>query len=282
MNNKININLYGGKSIFGGKESPLEASEIYCDKASECSFYKESKCLRCRAMFSPTCKFGKTYTVKGYTSRASKYYAFKSKYTEDECYNKLHYPSELAAKIDDYIYLNLEYTKIRKRTEKDDAWRKDINGYLISESGFLGGDAFIPIKDISNELLHAAFTYSPRAMMGGVIQDYKLKVVPDVLMSLKKCAPQIYNNFISEYSQYDLPPNYIGKYAYINTMVDGSILTDCHGNEFTLINKKLIGENIRSGFIPFNGVMDCSVSVKDTQTYKINDNSQCDDNTKFQ
>ena len=47
---KINVMLYGGKSIFGGKETPIEADEIFCDRASECTFYKENKCLRCRAM----------------------------------------------------------------------------------------------------------------------------------------------------------------------------------------------------------------------------------------
>lgn len=35
--NLIDVYLTGGKSIFGGKESTLEAHEIYCDN---CSLYK--------------------------------------------------------------------------------------------------------------------------------------------------------------------------------------------------------------------------------------------------
>lgn len=76
---KINVNLYGGKGIFGGKESPLEASIIYCDHCNDCSFYRESKCLRVRSFLSPTCKFGRVETIKGYTSRAVKYWDFKKK-----------------------------------------------------------------------------------------------------------------------------------------------------------------------------------------------------------
>jgi hypothetical protein len=279
--NKINVDLYGGKSLFGGKESPLEADEIYCDRADKCSFYADGKCLRCRSFLAPKCKFGSNSVIRGYTSRAAKYYEFKHKYQSDALYNKLNYPSELAAVIDDVLYMNLKYTLVRKRTEKDKAWERDTNGYLISETGFCSGDVFLPMPDVTNELLYAIFSYRPCAMMGGVIQDYQSKVVPDVLMSLKKCATKIYSNFISEYPQYDLKPNYVGKYAYIKTMVDGSILTDCQGNNFTLKGGKLIGKYIKRGFIPFDGVMDCTVSVSDSETYKVNDNSQCNENTKF-
>lgn len=43
---KINVDLYGGKSIFGGRETPLEAEITYCDKYKVCSFYKKGKCFR--------------------------------------------------------------------------------------------------------------------------------------------------------------------------------------------------------------------------------------------
>lgn len=43
--NLIDVYLTGGKSIFGGKESPLEAHEIYCDNCDNCSLYKNKQCL---------------------------------------------------------------------------------------------------------------------------------------------------------------------------------------------------------------------------------------------
>jgi len=278
---KINVNLYGGKSIFGGKETPLEADTIYCDRFDKCSFYADGKCLNCRSPFSPVCKFGKKTTTRGYTSRAAKYYDFKNQYKQDDCYNKLCYPSDLAAKIGDCLFLNLVYVRVDKRTEEDEKWKRDINGYIIENAGFRNGGDFIPISDITNELLYATFNYRPRAIMGGEIKDYQSKVVPDVLVSLKKCAPEIYKNFVAEHPKYDMEPNYVGKYAYIKTMVNGSTLIDCHGNKFILKDGKLVGRNIERGFVPFHGVMDCIVDVSETQTYKIDDNSQCNENTRF-
>jgi hypothetical protein len=281
MPKKINVNLYGGKSIFGGKESPLEADIIYCDKSDKCSFFAKGRCLRCRSFLQPSCKFGIKNTTTGYTSRAKKYHDFRSKYTSDDCYNNLKYPSELVGTVDGYLYLNLKFVMVRKKTEKDDAWRSETNGYIIDSVGFCSGDVWIPKEEATNELLHKILSYHPRAMMGGEISDYQAKVVPDILMGLKKCAPEIYEHLIAEYQQFDVAPNYVGKYAYINTMVDGSILTDCHGDKYTLKDGFLIGKQIKRAFNPFNGVMDCVVKVDDSETYKIDDNSQCDENTKF-
>ena len=53
---KINVQLYGGKGIFGGRETPLEADVIYCGNKDNCSLYKEKKCLLCRSFGGDTCK----------------------------------------------------------------------------------------------------------------------------------------------------------------------------------------------------------------------------------
>ncbi len=281
MMDKINVNLYGGKSLFGGKETPLEADIIYCDKAEECTFYKENKCLRCRSFFGPSCKFGRNEVIKGYTSRAKKYHYFKSQYEHDETYGRLEHPLNLTAVIGDTLYMNLKYVSVRKRKESDKKWEKDLEGYMIGGIG-LTRSAFIPLSDITNTLLYEIFSYEPCAMMGGIITDYQQKVVPDIIQDLKKIAPEIYEHFISEYPQYDIAPNYIGKYAYIKTMVDGSTLIDCHGNSYTLRGGKLYCDNMRKGFVPFNGESaKVEVTVKDNATYKITSNDQCDENTRF-
>lgn len=281
MPKKINVNLYGGKSLFGGKESPLEADEIYCERSEQCSFYKNERCLRCRAFLQPHCKFGRNNVHTGYTSRAAKYHDFKRRYTSDDCYNKLSYPSELAGVVDGYLYLNLKYTLVRKKKEENEAWRKVVNGYVIESAGLCDGSVWIPVEEATNELLCAVLSYHPTAMMGGEISDYQSKVVPDIMMSLKKYAKEIYDRLISEYPKFDIAPNYVGKYAFIKTMVEGSELTDCHGNKFVIKEGKLVGEKIKRGFVPFNGIMDCVVEVDENATYKINSNDQCDENTKF-
>ena len=283
---KINVNLYGGKGIFGGKETPLEADEIYCDMYEQCTFYKEGKCLRCRNFLAPTCKFGKNNVIKGYTSRAMKYYDFKSKYQNDEVYNKLSYPKKLVAVIGDNLYMNLKFTLVRKRKETDEKWKRDVDGYFISEVGFCSGDVFIPLNEVTNDLLYAIFSYNPHAMMGGVIEDYQKKVVPEVLQDLKKAAPDIYNNFILKHPEYNIAPNYIGKKAYINSLKPNTKF-QYNGHEWLYDGEYVSTENFDIGLAsPWwgSGVKrsDIKMKVTDNMLFKINDNSIVDENTRFE
>lgn len=283
---KINVNLYGGKGIFGGRETPLEADEIYCDRFERCTFYKEGKCLRCRSFLSPTCKFGRNNVTKGYTSRAMKYYDFKRKYENDEVYNKLSYPKKLVAVMDDTLYMNLKFTLVRKRRETDEKWKQDVDGYIISEVGFCSGDVFIPLNEITDDLLYAIFSYKPHAMMGGVIEDYQKKVVPEVLQDLKKAAPDIYNNFISNHPEYDIAPNYIGKKAYINSLKPNTKFK-YKGCEWLYDGEYVSAKNFDIGLSsPWwgDGVKrsDIRMKVTDKMLFEINDNSIVDEDTRFE
>lgn len=276
---KINVDLYEGT---GRRENPLEANIIYCDKHNECTFYKENKCLRCCSFLAPSCKFGRNSIIKGYTSRAKKYYDFKNHYTSDEVYGKLHYPSNLVAVIGDTLYINLKYVRVRKRKEGDEKWKKDIEGYIMYDAGISCGGTFIPVADATNTLLHAIFSYEPHGIMGGIITSYKEKIVPDIIQDLKKAAPLIHEKFISEYPEYDVAPNYVGKCAYIKTMTEGSKLRDCHGDDYILHDGKLYCDNMTKGFIPFSGKSaNIIVTVKDDTTYQVTSNDQCNENTRF-
>ena len=278
---KINVNLYGGKGLFGGRETPLEAEEIFCDRFEQCTYYQTGTCLKCRSFLAPTCKFGRTNTIKGYTSRARKYYSFRSTYENDEVYSKLKYPNEPVAIMGDTLYIHYRYGTVRKRTEQDEKWVKDVEGYII-DTGNYRSSVFIPLNEVTNNLLFAIFSNKPRAIMGGIIEEYQNKVVPDIIQALKKVAPEIHKNFIAEYPEFDVAPNYIGKYAFIKTMVNGSKLEDVHGNIFVLNNGKLICEKWRVSFVPFNGgTAKMEIAVRDDMKYKITSNSQCDENTRF-
>lgn len=283
---KINVDLYGGKGILGGRETPLEADEIYCDMYEQCTFYKEGKCLRCRSFLSPTCKFGRNNIIKGYTSRAMKYYDFKNKYQRDEVYNKLSYPKKFVAVIGDNLYMNLKYTLVRKRRETDEKWRRDVDGYIISEVGFGSGDVFIPLNELTDALLYAIFSYTPHAIMGGVIEDYQKKVVPEVLQDLKKAAPDIYNDFVVKHPEYDIAPNYIGKKAYVNSLKPNTKFK-YKGCEWLYDGEYVSTENFDIGiYSPWwsDGVKhsDVRMKVTDKMLFEINDNLIVDDDTKFE
>lgn len=88
---KICVGLYGGKSIFDGRETPLEGDTIYCECSDRCSLYQEGKCL-CVRHLGIRCPHGTVTTEKGYTSRAKKYKTFREKYTNDETYANLKSP----------------------------------------------------------------------------------------------------------------------------------------------------------------------------------------------
>jgi hypothetical protein len=285
---KIHVNLYGGKGIFGGKETPLEADEIYCDRSEQCSFYKEGKCLRCRSFLAPTCKFGRNSITKGYTSRAKKYNEFKSKYKNDEVYGKLEYPTRLAAVIGDTLYMNLKFTLVRKKRDEEKTYSRCyrcVDGYEISEVGFSNGSCFIPFADITNDLLYGIFSYNPQAMMGGVITKYQEEVVPEVLQDLKKVAPDIYNKFIAEYPKYDIATNYIGKKAYVNSLKPGTIFR-YKGYDWLYDGEYVSTEHFDLGLnSPWwtDGKYSETVKIKvsDKMTIEIADNSIVDEDTRF-
>lgn len=287
---KINVNLYGGQGIFGGRETPLEADEIYCDKSDVCSLYNEGKCLRCRSFLSGiNCKFGRNTVIKGYTSRAKKYYEFKNKYQNDEQYGKLRYPDNLVATIGDILFIRTKYVNIKKidDIEHYTGCRSAlINGYEISScSFFANAHIFIPISDVTNELLYAILTYRPHAMFSGSrIEDYD-NVVNDILVGLKKFIPWMYKDFIKAYPDMNREPNYIGKRVYINSLKPG---TKFRFKEYewvydgTYVRTNNFDVGIYSPWITETKVVEeVKFKVTNKMVIKVEDNSIVDDDTVF-
>ena len=272
---KICVNLYGGKGIFGGKESPSRAETIYCDKCDKCSLYKKGKCLNVTSPFSGRCKFGKVNVVKGYTSRAQKYSSFQRQYKEDEAYNKLSYPSNcILAVIGNYVYVNVVFSRVKENEQ----------GFLyVTETGFGGGVSWIPIEKFNFDLIYQICSYRAYAMMGGIITDYSAKKIPEFLYQLRMQMPELYTRFIAEYPQYDITPNHVGKYAYISTLSKDSELYDHHGNKFTFEGDCLVCKNWKLTFVPFSaGIAEMKIKITDKMTYRITDNSQVTEDTVFE
>lgn len=176
---KINVSLYGGKPLFGGKEQPLEAEEIYCDKTEQCTFYKQGKCLKIRDIGANCgCKFGRIERQRGYTSRSQKYILFQSKYRNDDVYNKLEYPYEhRIALIDDYVWIKLDDVAVQ---EKDDGI------YYVKDIMFDRG-SWIERKAFNIDLLEKICDSKPQYMFSSsLIEKYRDKVVPELLYQMKK------------------------------------------------------------------------------------------------
>lgn len=272
---KINVGLYGGKSILGGKEIPLRAEIIYCDKTDKCSLFINGMCLNVTAPFSCRCKFGDVSVITGYTSRAKKYYTFELQHKSDEMYGKLRHPNNCKiALIDDFVFINVVFTRVALN---------DNGKHYVTESHFVGGESWIPIKDFNTELIYKICTYRAQAMMGGEITKYKTEQIPEFLFQLKRLIPELYKQFITEYPQFDIKPNHIGKQAYINTLNKDSIIKDCHGNKFRFDGDYLVCENWKLSFVPFDaGVGELRIKITDRMTCEITDNGQVTENTIFE
>jgi len=277
---KINVGLYGGKGIFGGKETPLTAKIIYCDKCESCGLYKENKCLNVTAPFSASCKYGKVESIKGYTSRATKYHEFRERYKTDEYYSKLVYPNDFSfVEIGDYYVINIAHTQIR--------W-DDGNGPYSYRAGwdidvpFMGTSvSFIPKDDFTLDLLNRIVNFTPRSLNGGNLRD--TKSVNNFLVEVSKNLPDLYNEFIKDNPEYsNIKTDYVGRKAYINTITNNSELIDSHKNKFILKDGYLYCDNYKSSFLPFNSkVGELKIKVTDDMTYTITDNSQVNSSTKF-
>lgn len=279
---KICVGLYGGKSIFKGKEVPLQGDTIYCECPDRCSLYKAGKCL-CIRRLGIKCPNGTVTTEKGYTSRAKKYGVFRQKYTGDETYAKLKSPiHNKFAVVGDYYWFSVGYVKARKAKE-DDSPREEVSGYVLWTS--IGTSEFcIPIADMNIRLLNAIFSYSPRNIFGESLEKKYLEYVADILKEMQEIAPELYQELTEKYPEYKSEkyiPNYVGRYAYTRTLRDGCTIHDGRGNVGVLKDGKIYCDNFK-GIVPFGGESaSVVIELGETSTIEITDNSQVCERTIF-
>jgi hypothetical protein len=285
---KISVNLlYDTK-----KKNTTEADTIYCECADKCTLYKSGKCLCVRtSMTKYECPHGRRETAK--CSRMSdKYEAFLNKYKEDEVFDKVKRINCLSsydyvAVLDDTLWIYFEEVTVSKYKEGEtDPLNYICEGYVIGETFSLNPREFYQekIEDVSVDLLAKAFSYVPTTFTGKDIKHYRETTVPNIVSGLREKAPEVYERLIAKYPKYaDCEPDRVGCWAYVSTMTEGSVLVDGSNNQFTLKDGKLTCESypVYLGFINAHTSPAISVDVDDKMTYKITDNSQWDENTRF-
>lgn len=278
-NDVIHVGLYGGKGIFGGKETPLEASVISCDKYKQCSFYENNQCLAVIAPFSVGCKFGSVNNIKGYTSRAQKYWKFKNEWKEHEQYNKLSHPPNKLGVIDDRVVFPYPYVRI-KETE---------TGLKITDPSFGNSIAYIDMKKFTPDLIYRICTFRPQAMMGGEIRDYQKETVPLFLAHLEEVLPEKYESFIKAYPKFAKKIDYVGREVLLKTIKPSMVYrkSDSHPN----LNSEWYwdGEFLtyKGGYVSgFSVIKDYEIEQiklkpSDKTVVNITNNDQVDKNTIF-
>lgn len=210
MGEVIHVALYGGKSPFGGRETPLEADVIHCDRADSCSFFLNNSCLRVRSFGGATCRYGHVERHQGYTSRARKYSEFRNKWRSHEKYGKLEYPKKKLGLINDRVVFLYPYI----------SFERDGQGNITIHDPTLGFGNFyeFSLAEFTPELIHRICSFKPRAMFGGVIDSYQEEIVPLFLTHLEELLPDLYQEFVQVYPQYNVQISYIGRKAYLRTL----------------------------------------------------------------
>lgn len=206
----INVGIYGGKSIFGGRETKLEASVISCDKHHKCSYFANNQCLRVRSFGRGSCKFGETETVVGFTSKAKKYHTFRSKWKNHEKYDLLEHPATKLAVIEDFVVFPYSHIALIQKEngeiKLDDPWKKS------------NGNTFIKRDRFTLSFIHELCTFKPQAMMGGEINSYQQEVVPLFLTHMEEVMPEVYKAFTTAYPEFSGKIDHVGRKAYLKTL----------------------------------------------------------------
>ena len=285
---KINIGLYGD-----GKKSKYKAREIYCENCDKCGLYKDGTCLRVVRGFSDNnCKYGRIRVIDGYTTRAQKCSSWLSGVRNSEYYHKLDYPDNAyAAIIGDFVWLNLIYTEIWERTKENRRCEYERLGWQVSERrGFSTGACFVPKSALTPELLERALTFRPHALMGGEIETYRTKIVPQVITDLRKICPELIAKVLEINPALDVAENYIGRKVYINSLKVGTVLKEKVNGivtaTYTLTMNTHNGKLYLKGkcyqwHFGGNRQQDVEIEVTDDMTYVVDDSSMVTTGTKF-
>ena len=266
---KINVSIYGGKSIFGGREQPYNVDVAYCDKCDKCDFYKNGSCFNA-GRYKSDCKFGEKSNIKGWTSKAEKGREFYSKWKNDECCAKLKEPNQTIGIVDDIVILSINCMKLNENNEpvEDVSFGKDCLSY-------------ISLKDFTPKLIKKICDLKPRTLFNdGYIKAYYEEYVPRFLDDLKRNYKDIWNNFISTYPEYDKEINYIGRKAYISSLRNGLKIRG-NTSEWEIKDGYIICERWRNLY-PFNARYGkVKIEITDELVCEITNNEQVDENTKF-
>lgn len=276
----INVTYFdpAGPALFkGAKNDKATATLYYCSNKTNCDLHKIGQCVMARTGFNHVrCEYGKVERKVGYTKRARAHHKWISniKETHADYLWAMERAGDRIAYIGDYVYLPYSYMSLDNK--------------LFKEPGgvFSQGLPFIP-KDKWNE--HTALSligWSPRAMMGDIIKDYQLKVVPKFCKDLQDSYPDLFakivaldNTVLDKVESY----SYIGRKALISSLKLGVKISKTNKNESWLWDGEyLTSTNYNMLFaIVKHDSIEVKIKPKENESIEITSNDQVDAATIF-
>lgn len=283
---KINVALFSEKSMIKNvKDSSLRAEIIYCECPEKCPMYSRGMCVLHGLFTGCKCKHGKKEVIKGYLPKAKKYNAFYETYRNDEMYCKLHQINSniLFEVTPDGYYVHISYANIKKDVLDNENKLVFCDPFSDSEKA-LSINLIIKKELLDVDTLYNLCKFQPYALMGGVIENYRKKEVPEFLYQLSKLEPDLYKALLDKYkneleSLGVLKVNHVGKDALLKTLNKGKI--KIKDREFDFDGEYLYSNSYSNPFV-FNGIP-CEVKMKVPDDYKVEvlDNKWVNENTVF-
>lgn len=271
MREAICVHLYGD----GSRNHRLRAEYIYCDRANECSAYKQGKCLCVTEPFCSRCPVGSVEYVDGGTKRSKMFTKVRDQAKADSNYGVLRYSSNLKiVRVGDDAILMLSY--VRLAIENGDL---KVNGPWESGSKIL----FIQKENLTTDNILKVCEYKPVALLGGKIDYYQNDEVPMFLRQFRELFPEIYSELIMKSPiQKNKVPNFIGKQAKLLTLKPNCKYETKYGS-FFFDGKYAYFDDYNTAFKPFwkCGNMSVTVEVTNDTVATVSDNEQVLDTTEF-
>lgn len=277
----IHVGLYGGKSLFGGRETPLEARVVSCGMADKCSIHAAGQCVAINSI-GRGCKHGTKTTKKGFTSRAKKYYEFKNKWKNHEKYAALKDGKKKLAIIGKDVYFNYSYIDLEVKEEG----RIQIGNMLY---GVGTSTSYIPVEQFDEDFIYRVCEYRPEALMGGTSRAYEKEEVPTFLGDLKALMPELYKKFLKKYPKYNIGINYEGRKALLHSLEP--CLVEDRSERYPNLNStwEWDGEylNYEHGYVSTFGIVrkyevgEIQIKPGKEETVTITDNNQVTESTVF-
>ena len=285
--------LYGGKSIFSRKETPLSADITYCDAADECPLRKRGKCLLASRMGRCNCIHGRIERRKGYTSRAMKYRKFMDTYESDPMYNALGFPQDnvviMAIGNDVFLKLGmigLDYDPDTKGW-KEFGVRANDRGMFICDPWMGESSIWVPRDALDVDFFEKVCDFKPRTMIDNrEIKDFQTKNVPMIVKGLGEALPDMYEALIALRPELaDKKMDHRGRYARAVTLKDGSIMADALGNTFVKHGSEIACHDFTSVLVGINGIeargATITIPIREDAYVEVMDNDWVCDDTEF-
>lgn len=164
-------------------------------------------------------------------------------------------------------------------------WNKDKSRWCGPELSTIV--TVLPISEINPDVLYSLYKYIPKTVFGFQPVKGWEKDRTDWFTKLNEAFPELILAFKNKYPDIDLTFSHVGRYAYVKTLVDGTIIQDDSKLKWVFDKKNMTIKNdtfrpeYRSIFRDRNVTARIESPVTDRMVCKVLDDNWVDENTIY-